>query len=82
MLAEVVQGIAMFIHGWSTGQNVGITLGDGIRIDPLQPVEESRIPVEMIEVFEQTETMYLCKIRVGFVLGNARGKLDGHLFED
>lgn len=80
MLAQIVLGRPMLIHGGPARNDVGMGLQDVVRILAFQAIEQRRIAVEMVEVLQQSEPVDLRQIRIGLVLRHCGRDLDGDLF--
>jgi hypothetical protein len=69
----------MFDDGRSAGEHVRITLQNIVRVLAFEPIQQGRVAIHVIEVFEQAEAIYLREVRIGFLLCQRSRELDGDL---
>jgi hypothetical protein len=79
VFAEIVHRIAVLVRRRPSRDDVGVPLRNRVRIDALQPVQQRRIPVQVIEVLEQPEAQDLGDVGIRLILRQRGGDLDGHL---
>jgi len=63
----------------SRRDDVGVALRDVVRVLAVEPVEERRVSIEVIEILEQRVAVGLRQVFVGLELRDRRGDLDRRL---
>lgn len=79
-VAQIVLGRAMVLGGRAAGNDVGVALQNVVGILAFETVEHRRVAIEMIEVFQQSESVGLRLIGIRLVLRHGSGHFDGDLF--
>jgi len=59
--------------------DVGVALRDVVRVLAVEPVEERRVSIEVIEILEQRVAVGVRQVFVGLELRDRRGDLDRRL---
>ena len=77
--AQVVERMPVLDHRRPAGSNVRVRLRDVVRIAAFQAVVERCVSVQMVEVFEEPESVRLRQVRIRFLLRDVGGELDGDL---
>ena len=69
----------MLFGGRPARKNVRVALQDVVRVLALEAIAQLGVPVEVVEVFQQTEAMHLRHVRIRFTQRDVRRHLDRHL---
>src|SRR5690606_30785694 len=65
--------------GRSAGKYIGVALQDVVRDLAFQAIQQRRVAIHVIEVFQQAEAIDLSQVGIGFLLRQGRGDFDGDL---
>jgi hypothetical protein len=79
--AQVIKRVAVFHRCRPPGENVRIALHEGVGVFAFNTIHQGGVAVQMVEIFEKPEAIYLRQVRIRLTFRHTGGDLDGDLLE-